>query len=371
MADGVEKRYSAETLRYWLWRYNRFGLEGLRNKVRKDKGGTSVPDALQQALVQLREQNPWFTTARLLRQLMHGGQWDGRNPGRSALYRFAATHNLHRESQSGPLDCVQPFQYPFFGDLWSGDFMHGPKVRVGACRKKSYLHAIIDDATRYVVAATFHLAENTQAMLSDLMLAIRRFGVPRRFYTDNGAAFRSRHLRTVAARIRIALPHTPPYKPRGRGKIERFFRSTRDELVRGRAETSLQKLNADLHEWIATYHSTQHRILGMSPLNRKLIDQGPDLVQIDPTANFNDIFRMETQKLVHSDGCIHMWSTRFEARDCVPKEKVTVYYVPWDQSYILIGPDKLHVQAIDPIKNAHRFNQPRRGKNNNDTHEKE
>ena len=47
------------------------------------------------------------------------------------------------------------FEYPFFGDLWTGDFLHGPKVRSGVYTYKAYLHAIIDDATRYVVVARF------------------------------------------------------------------------------------------------------------------------------------------------------------------------------------------------------------------------
>ncbi|MFP4164882.1 MAG: hypothetical protein ACLFVE_12940 [Chitinispirillaceae bacterium] len=71
------------------------------------------------------------------------------------------------------------------------------------------------------------LSEDTRSLLDDLMLALRRFGIPRRFYTDNGAAFRSRHLCMVAARLGVAVRTRPPYSPRGKGKIERFTAARR------------------------------------------------------------------------------------------------------------------------------------------------
>ncbi len=53
--EGQAKRLSADTLRLWLWRYNNLGLPGLSNKVRKDRGGSKVPEALHDALVLLRK----------------------------------------------------------------------------------------------------------------------------------------------------------------------------------------------------------------------------------------------------------------------------------------------------------------------------
>ena len=368
--DGREKCISADTLRYWLWRYKSLGLDGLCNKPRKDCGRTSVPDSLQQSLVRLRREHPLFTVKRLLRELLEKGVWDGRKPSRTAIYRFTAANQLNRNMQE-PVQSVRSFEYPHFGDLWSADFLHGPKVKQGIYAGKTYLHAIIDDATRYIVAAQFHLAENTESLLNDMMMAIRRFGVPKRFYSDNGSAYRSRHLRFVAAKLQITLPHTPPYKPRGRGKIERFFRSVRDGFLTGRQRTSLAKLNTDFNEWITQYHQTPHRGLNMSPLNRKLIDQGDILTQIDPTHNINDLFRMECTKVVRSDGCIRLWKKRFEIPDALPGESITIYYLPWDHEYILVGPDKLIAKPLDTVKNALRFNQPLRGKTKNNTNNKE
>jgi len=361
---GLQRHFSPDTLRLWLDRYRRLGLAGLCNKVRKDRGRTAVPFSLQDALAGLRKEHPLFTIKRLLEALLQKGLWDGRKPSRTALYRFAAAHGLKRNVTQPP-PSVRLFEYAYFGDLWCADFLHGPMVREGIRVRKAYLHAILDDATRYIVVATFHVAENTESLLADLMLAVRRFGIVRRFYTDNGPSYRSRHLRMVAAKLGMALPHTPPYRPQGRGKIERLFRSLRDGFLRGRPRTTLQKLNADLQEWIAQYHQTPHRSLGMSPLNRKLIDQGPLLEQIAPTQNINDLFRMETTKRVYSDGCIRFWGKRFEVTDAYPGENILVHYLPWNHDYVLYGPDKIIAKPVDMLLNARRFQKPIRGKRNN------
>jgi transposase InsO family protein len=366
--DGTEKRLCPGTIRDWLSRYRLCGIDGLRNKKRKNRGSTMIPAALQLAIVDLRKSRQEWTVKRLLRTLREQGLWNGHKPGRSALYRFTSANGLNRAATKAPT-AVRTFEFPFFGDLWSADFLHGPMVRCGTYADKTYLNAIIDDASRYVVAARFHLAEGTRSLLDDLMLAIRRFGVPKRLYTDNGAAFRSHHLRIVAARLSISLPHTPPYTPRGRGKIERFFRSVRDGFLTGRERTSLDKLNADFAAWLNQYHHTTHRILGMTPLERKLKDTGEPLKQIAPTQNINDIFRMEQMKRVGSDGCVRMFNKRFEVTGEVPGTIIPVYYLPWDQDYILAGVDKIFTRPVDTAKNAVRFDKPRRGKPQNNNQE--
>lgn len=361
--DGRQKQIRPATIRTWLCRYRNHGIDGLRNKPRKDHGTTSVAESLGKAMTDLRKKHPCLTVKRMLVLLRQQGAWDGRKPSRSAMYRFTAAQALGRSSML-PSEPVRPFEYPYFGDLWSADFLHGPKVRCnGNTARKAYLHVIIDDATRYVVAARFHLSEDTRCLLDDLMLSIRRFGIPKRLYTDNGAAFRSHHLRMVAAKLGIALPHTPPYKPRGRGKIERLFRTVRESFLAGRNKTSLDKLNADLSVWINTYHHSPHSTLGMSPLDRKLTDKGTPLTQIAPTQNINDIFRMEQLKRVGSDGCVRMFKKRFEVPDAIPGSTVVVYYLPWSRDYLLVGADKIFVKPLDTIKNAMRFDKPHRGRN--------
>lgn len=367
---GQIRKLSASVIKDWYYRYRDGGIDALANKARCDQGTTTVPDDIQKALYNLRQTYPHLTVKKLLDKLKKQDLWDGHFPSKSALYRFTSTNNLNRDP-AAPVEEVRSFEFPYSGDLWSADFLHGPKVHLGHSRPKSYLNLIIDDATRYVVAASFHPAEDTRSFLTDFLMALRRFGIPKRLYTDNGAAYRSAHLLKVCAKLGVAMPHTPPYKPRGRGKVERLFRFVREGFLDDYTPTTLEQLNHDFSLWVAHYHNKVHSALGMSPLNRKLIDEGAQLKHIPATQNVNDIFRMTVIKKVGSDGCIRIMKKRFEVRDAYPGEKIDVHYLPRDTDYVLTGPDKLIAKVVDTNKNADRFNKPgRRNSNNNNKENK-
>jgi hypothetical protein len=69
---------------------------------------------------------------------------------------------------------------------------------------------------------------------------------------------------------------------------------------------------------------------------------------------------MEQLRRVGPDGCIRMFRSRYQVPDAIPGTVLPVYYLPWDQSYILVGPDKRPAKPLDPVSNALRFDKPRR-----------
>jgi len=83
-------------------------------------------------------------------------------------------------------------------------------------RRKTYLIAFLDDATRVVPYCAFTFAENTQAFLPVFKQALLRRGIPQRLYVDNGANYRSRQLALVCARLGVALIHARPHQPQGK-----------------------------------------------------------------------------------------------------------------------------------------------------------
>ena len=111
------------------------------------------------------------------------------------------------------------FAFDKANELWMSDVMHGPSVFADGKRKrKTYLIATLDDATRVVPYAAFAMHENTAAFLPVLQTAILRRGIPKRLYVDNGSAYRSQHLALVCAKLGITLIHARPYQPQGKGR---------------------------------------------------------------------------------------------------------------------------------------------------------
>jgi transposase InsO family protein len=137
---------------------------------------------------------------------------------------------MDKKSGDGDQD-RRRFAFERAGQLWSSDVMHGPGVMIDGVRRKSYLIAFIDDASRVIPYAAFAFSENTRTFLPIYKQALLRRGLSERLYVDNGANYRSRHLSIVCAKLGVALIHARPYRPQGKGKIERFFRITRIEPV--------------------------------------------------------------------------------------------------------------------------------------------
>jgi len=246
--DGVPIALSAETLRKWLYRYRSDGIKALEDQLRSDKGHQQIPQSVADALSKLRKEHPNWTLAKVLEQMLKAGLWNGIKPSRATLYRFAVANQLHRSPSKPPV--TRSFAFTDFGQLWVADFMHGPKLRCGKHFKKAILHTIIDDATRYVVSARFYFKETVEILITEMMIATRRYGICQRFYTDNGPCYASAHLKIVCARLGIHLVHTPPYRPQGRGKIERFFKTVRNQFLSDSHSGGIDQLNADLQQYL-------------------------------------------------------------------------------------------------------------------------
>ena len=264
-------RVAANTMRDWIRLYRDGGFEALYPKPRADRGQPRrMPPEVAERLVGLKADNPAWSVRSVIRAAIEDG-----------IEHPLAASTVHRLfSREGLFDRKPPdgadrrrFAFRDAGELWMSDVMHGPKVRHGRSRRKTYLIAFIDDATRVVPFAAFDTAENIQAFLPVFRNAIIRRGIPQRLYVDNGASYRSRHLALVCARLGIALIHARPYQPAGKGKIERWFRTLRAGWLAhldAPVLDSLQTLNRSLWAWIeGEYHNTPHRGLeGRTPLEQ-------------------------------------------------------------------------------------------------------
>jgi len=149
--------------------------------------------------------------------------------------------------------------------------LFGPWVsRSGGGQQQVFLQATLDDASRLIPRAQFYLNQGLDSFLDCLRQAISARGIPTRLYLDNAKIYRSPQLARIAASIGILIIHTPPYQPEGRGKIERFFRSVREQFLADldpKSLLSLDQLNERRWHWLDTvYHRREHSSLQTTPL---------------------------------------------------------------------------------------------------------
>nr|VFK72326.1 MAG: Integrase core domain-containing protein [Candidatus Kentron sp. TUN] len=229
-----------------------------------------------EVLLATKEANPKLSVQLVIREtLKHRDVPDDLPLPPSTVHRLLTRHGLMSGSDSQDTDTNRrrfAFQSP--GQLWMSDVMHGPTVRIkDRSKRKTYLIAFIDDATRVIPYAAFSLAENTRAFLPVFKQAIVRRGLPERLYVDNGSSYRSNHLSLVCAKLGVALIHARPYRPQGKGKIERWFKTVRGQLLIRLTNDdtgSLEALNRRLWAWVeGEYHQTPHHSLdGVTPLEK-------------------------------------------------------------------------------------------------------
>jgi transposase InsO family protein len=204
---STRTRVAAETLRDWLKTYRRGGFDALLPKERADRGqARALPAAAVEALLAAKEGNPKLSVQLVIREARKGADVPPELPlPSSTVHRLLARHGLMDKAKDDPGDQDRRrFAFAQAGQMWMSDVMHGPSVGVGdRTKRKTYLIAFIDDATRVVPYAAFALSETTQTFLPVLQQAILRRGLPQRLCGHRGN-YRSQHLALVCAKLSIA-----------------------------------------------------------------------------------------------------------------------------------------------------------------------
>jgi len=224
------------------------------------------------------------------------------------------------------------FSYQHAGELFMSDVMHGPAVFTEGRRKhKTYLIAFIDDASRVIPYAEFALGEKTRDFTPVFKQAIMRRGIPKRLFVDNGSAYRSRHLAIVCARLGVTLIHAKAYHAAAKGKIERWFRTVRQQFLPtlgDQQKASLADLNQALWNYVESeYHHNLHRILGESPLDRWA--RCAERVRYpEPGLDLDKLFLAEESRKVHKDRTVSLHGIIYEAEAALVNETVMICYDP-------------------------------------------
>ena len=325
--DGQPRSFTWRTIETWLMRYNKHGVTALANNTRSDKGRTRkvVLEDLQEAIDKVL---PKFR---------------GRTPTRGAIYRLCIEEGLLSRSQVAPNtfrrlvkrhEMLKPanesdnkhrlaFAKAHANEMWQADTLYGPHV----AGSQSRLIAFIDDCSRVCCHGQFFLAETTATLIEALRSAFYKRGVPQSIYVDNGSIYTSKEIMQICARVGCLLHHAPVRDGAAKGKVERFFRTVRDQfLIRQLDLSSLDTLNRAFTEWVEEQYNAQtHSVLGMSPLDRYALDRSR--VRFLPPNEANDeLFFIEEDRTVRTDNTFSFKAMRFEAPRHLPDRTIQIRF---------------------------------------------
>jgi putative transposase len=209
--------------------------------------------------------------------------------------------------------------------------------------RKTYLFAFIDDYSRAVVGHRFGYAEDTVRLAAALRPALGSRGVPESIYVDNGSAFVDAWLLRACATLGIKLTHSTPGRPQGRGKIERFFRTVREQFlieITGTSEdqpgrhlvADLIELNRLFTAWVEqVYHRRVHTETGQPPLTRW---PAASPFPLPTPAALAEAFLWEERRSVTKTATVSLHSNTYQVDPTLVGRRVELVFDPFDLTQI-------------------------------------
>jgi putative transposase len=307
-------RVARETMLKWVRDYERGGreLSALGPKTRADKGGyRKLEPAIRLSIKEILKDSPTANVPALIRELKHRKVLSPEiEINRATLYRYLKVEKLRVVNDDA--HDRRRFETEHPNELWQSDVMHGPYVAVDGRKKKTYLLAFLDDHSRFILHARFALDETFETFRGGLKSAIEKHGLPQKLYVDNGSCFRSVQLEQTLALLGVALSHSRPYTPQGRGKVERWFRTVRDQFLAIKLpdDLRLDGLNERFETWLEQYQRTEHGTTAQAPRNRYFAN----LQCSRPApARLSEYFRTVERRQVKKDRSVRLRGRMYEA----------------------------------------------------------
>jgi putative transposase len=320
--DGLWVRVSRTSIDRWLRAYREGGFAALVPAPRRVE--TRTPTHLLVMACALRREQPARTAAQIHRILVETEGW---SPSARTLQRHLAAAGLAWKGFS-PARATGRFEAEDRNELWTGDALHGPVVE----GRKTFLFAFIDDHSRLLAGYRWASREDVLNASRALRFGIAARGLPDAVYVDNGSPFVSGQLLRACALLGIRLIHSRPGRPEGRGKIERFFRTVREQFLveaQHQPPASLDELNRVFTAWVeSVYHRAIHSETGQCPLER-FHSAGPSPA---PPAErmLREAFLWSEKRTVSRTGTFGLHGNDYEVDAELAGHKIEVVFDPLD-----------------------------------------
>ena len=271
-------KFTWRTIQTWYLRYRKDGITAMRERARCDRGCTrkvtpeQVLAAIDQVLPSFRDDPT--NKAAIYRACIQQGVLRREEIAPSTFSHMVKKFELLRPENKVKNKRRLAFAKAHANEMWQGDTMFGPHVKVGAKSVQTKLIAFIDDASRVCCHGEFFLSENTDNLTKALRSALYKRGIPEAMYVDNGSIYTSKEITQICTRLGCLLCHAPVRDGAAKGKIERFFRTVRQMFLTQQLDlSSLEALNRAFIAWVEDeYNAREHSTLQMRPIDRFGLD---------------------------------------------------------------------------------------------------
>ena len=346
--DGRVHHYAPATIEKWYLDYQNHGFDALVPKSRADAGmSRKLDDDLQERIRYFKTNYPRMSAAAIYRQLKTDGSIINGQVSESTICRFV--NQLQNELRQTPNRDMRRYERPHINEVWCGDSSVGPRLTDKDGKKhRIYIIALIDDASRFITGVDIFYNDNFVNLMSVMKSAVSKYGRPKVLNFDNGKSYKNRQMELLAARIGTTLSYCQPYTPTGKAKIERWFRTLKDQWMAGldmQDFHSLDELRGSLYSYVQRYNQTPHASLrGMSPQNRFFSE--PEQIRRLSADDIGKDFLLEIEHRVSADCVIVIDQIEYEVDYRFARQRIRLRYSPDMKDIFVIETDG----ALTPIR---------------------
>jgi len=236
------------TIKTWVYALKRRRIVALLPCSRRSQNFPSKtpedPEDIEALVCRMKRENPWWGYERIAGELKTLGIIIHRSTVRRILIR----HEIVPPSLQTCLDWIKIVTHRPH-EMWAMDVFRTRLWRVIPL----YLCIVLDDYSRMIVGFSVGILPTARWILSCLTDVIGRYGSPLSLLTDNGSCFRTQFDTFLVSHgithKRCAVGH-----PQTNGKIERLWKSLKEELMNRTLIVSRRHLTWMLHEYVAYYN---------------------------------------------------------------------------------------------------------------------
>lgn len=354
--DGEPFTAAAETLRVWARRYRTGGLDALRDATPAAPGIHALTEAEIAMFCALKREVPARSLDRLIQiaedlQLIKIGK-----ARRSTVHRALRAEDLSaRRPRVHANDDLDRFEAGFPNEIWQSDMLEGPLLPDPAKKgsfRRAWLYTFLDDHSRMCLHGRFSFKGDLPALELVFRRSLQKYGKPVRVYYDNGAVYRSHHMRHIVACLGIhSIVFTKVRRPMGHGKIEAFNRLITSAFLAELAAARITTLDGLNEAWLAwsdgVYNVSVHGETGERPRDRwrhriahvHFADEGA----------LRTAFLWTETRTPDKAGVFSLFGTEYQVGPRLAKKKIELRYDPENLTQIEVWFEDRLVDRVTPF----------------------
>ena len=352
--NGRSVEISVPTIERWYYTYKKYGFDGLMPRDRSDSGRSRKLDGeILEIIKHYVEKHPRMPATAIFDELIsnHYITYDDVSLSTFTRYVTKIKNNKGVINHSE----MKRYEAEHINDIWCCDTTYSFKLTVNGEKKRMYIIAIIDDASRMIVGIDVFFNDNYVNFMRVLKNAVKKYGKPKILNLDNGAPYKNKQIELLGARLGITLYHNKPYYGPGKAKIERWFKTMKDHFMASfhlTTKTTIDEFKSELLNYVNKYNNMVHSSINMTPTER-FFDKGDEIKRIDDDT-IEKSFLLEIERKVSIDCVIPIDNIEFEVPQKYSGKRIKIRYSDDYKTCYVVNSDNIleKVELLDKVANS-------------------